>query len=64
MPGILQDIEELELINFERLAHILKGLNTTELETFEILLDQEATNRILQSVNELKSGKRIPLNEC
>ena len=63
MPGILQDIEELELVNLERLAHILKGLSASELETLEILLDQEAGNSLLQSVKELNSGQRIPLNE-
>jgi hypothetical protein len=63
MPGILQDIEELELVNLERLAHILKGLSAAELETLEILLDQEAGNSLLQSLKELNSGQRIPLNE-
>ncbi len=63
MPGILQNIEELELVNLERLAHILKGLSAAELETLEILLDQDAGDTILQSVKELNSGNRIPLNE-
>jgi len=58
-----QQPEELELVNLERLAHILKGLSPAELETLEILLDQEAVDTIVQSLRELNKGERLPLNE-
>jgi hypothetical protein len=63
MQGTLREIEELDLVNLERLAHILKGLNSSELETLEILLDKVASDTVFQSLIELNSGKRIPLNE-
>lgn len=63
MPSRLQDIGELELVNLERLAHIIKGLSPVELETLEILLDQEATDTIVQSLKELNRGERLPLHE-
>jgi len=63
MPGISRDLEELDLVNLERLAHIFRGLSSSELETLAILLDQDATDTVFQSVKELNSGKRIPLND-
>ena len=63
MPIISRELEELDLINLERLAHILKGLSPSELETLEILLDKEAKDTVFQSLKELDSGERIPLNE-
>ncbi len=63
MPSSLQQLEEFELVNLERLAHILKSLSPAELETLEILLDQEASDTIVQSLMELNRGKRLPLNE-
>ena len=63
MPIISRELEELGLINLERLAHILKGLSPSELETLEILLDKEARDTVFQSLKELDSGERIPLNE-
>ena len=63
MPIISRELEELDLINLERLAHILKGLSASELESLEILLDKEARDTVFQSLKELDSGERIPLNE-
>ncbi|MGA7877905.1 MAG: hypothetical protein WCA08_19770 [Desulfoferrobacter sp.] len=63
MPSSLQQLDELELVNLERLAHILKGLSPAELETLEILLDREASDTIVQSLMELNRGERLPLNE-
>ena len=40
MPSILKEMDRADLINIERLAHILKGLSAVELETLEILLDE------------------------
>ena len=63
MPIITREIEGLDLINLERLVHILNGLSASELETLEILLDKEARDTIFESLKELNSGERIPLNE-
>ncbi|MCD6567550.1 MAG: hypothetical protein J7K94_02280 [Dehalococcoidia bacterium] len=63
MPHILKEMDRAELINLDRLAHLLKGLSPAELETLEILLDEEASGIITQSLKELGEGKRIPINE-
>ena len=63
MPTALKDMDKVELINIERLAHILKGLSEAELETLEILLDEEASKTITQSLKELEAGERIPVDE-
>jgi hypothetical protein len=51
------------LINLERLAHILKSLNNEELETLELLLDNEAANQIFSSIKELKVGSGVPIEQ-
>jgi len=51
------------LINIERLAHILKGLSAVEFETLEIILDEEGSKTITQSLKELEAGERIPIDE-
>jgi len=51
------------LINIGRLAHILKGLSLIEFETLEILLDDEASKTISQSLKELEAGERIPIDK-
>ena len=53
----------VELINLERLAYILKGLSTVELETLELFLDEEAFGSINQSLKELEEGEGIPIDE-
>jgi len=63
MPTTLKDMDKIELVNLERLAHILKGLSTVEFETLEILLDEEASKTITQSLKELEAGERIPIDE-
>ena len=59
----LKEMDRADLINIERLAHILKGLSAVELETLEILLDEEASKTITQSLKELDAGERIPIDE-
>ena len=56
-------MDRVELINLERLAHILKGLSVAESETLEILLDKEAFRCIDQSLEELEKGEGIPIDE-
>lgn len=63
MRNTLKTMDRIELINLERLAYILKGLSAADLETLEILLDQEASKTISQSLKELKEGERIPIDE-
>jgi hypothetical protein len=45
------------------LAHILRGLNAVEVETLEILLDEDASKTIAQSLKEVQAGERIPIDE-
>lgn len=63
MQNVLKEMDKIELVNLERLAHILKGLNAAELETLEILLDEDASKTISQSLKELESGERILIDE-
>ncbi len=63
MLNALKEMDRVDLINIERLAHILKGLSAVEFETLEILLDEEASKTITQSLKELKVGERIPIDE-
>lgn len=63
MPSTLKEMDKVDLINIERLAHILKGLSAVEFETLEILLDEEASKTITQSLKELEAGERIPIDE-
>ncbi len=63
MPNTLKEMDRVELVNLERLTYILKGLSAPELETLEILLDEEASETITQSIKELEEGKGIPIDE-
>lgn len=63
MPHTLKEMDRAELINLERLAHLLRGLSSAELETLDILLDKEASGIITQSLRELGEGRRMPINE-
>ena len=56
-------MDSVELINLKRLAHILRGLNAVEAETLEILLDEDASKTIAQSLKEVQAGERIPIDE-
>ena len=62
MSNALKEIDRAELVNLERLAHLLKGLSPTELETLEILLDEEASQTIARSLKELEEGRGIPID--
>lgn len=57
------DREISGLVNLERLAYILKSLNNEELETLELLLDNEAAQVIFSSVKELKEDKGVPIEQ-
>ena len=59
----LKEMDKAELINLERLVHLLRGLSQAELETLEILLDEEASRTIIQSLRELQQNKRIPIDK-
>ena len=63
MSETLREMDKIELINLERLAHLIRSLSPGELETLEILLDKEAYGTIAQSLRELEKGQGIPINE-
>ena len=63
MSGALRELNRAELVNLERLAHLLKGLSPAELETLELLVDEEACETISRSLEELEGGKGIPVEE-
>lgn len=63
MSNALKEVDKAELVNLERLAHLLKGLSQAELETLEILLDEEASQIITRSLKELGERKGIPIDE-
>lgn len=63
MSETLRRIENAELVNLEKLAHLLKSLSPAELETLELLLDEEASKTIEQSLKELREGKGIPIED-
>jgi predicted transcriptional regulator len=63
MCNTLKEMDRVELVNLERLAYILKGLSAADLETLEILLDEESSKTISQSLKELKAEERIPIDE-
>jgi hypothetical protein len=63
MSNALKELDKAELVNLERLAYLLKGLSPAELETLEILLDEEASQTIAQSLRELEEKKGIPIDE-
>ncbi len=63
MPNTLKEMDRVELVNLERLAYVLKGLSAAEFETLEILLDEESSKTITQSLKELGAGERIPIDE-
>ncbi|KFD41477.1 hypothetical protein DK28_0208810 [Peptococcaceae bacterium SCADC1_2_3] len=63
MSEALNRIDKIELVNLQRLAHLLRALSPEELETLELLLDKEASTVIAQSLKELEDGKGIPIDE-
>ena len=63
MQSSLKQMDSVDLINIDRLAHIIKGLSQVEFETLEILLDKDATDTINESIRELEKGERISIGE-
>jgi len=63
MSEAMKQINNIELVNLQRLAHLLKALSPEELETLELLLDKEASTVMAQSLKELEDGKGIPIDE-
>ena len=63
MSSTLREMDGTDLVNLDRLAHLLKGLSRAELETLWVLLDEEAAQTIIQSLMELNDGKGIPIHE-
>lgn len=62
MSGALKEMNRADLVNLERLAHLLRGLSPAELETLEILLDDDACATITESIRELDEQKGIPVD--
>lgn len=63
MSTAIKEMNNIDLVNLERLAYILKGLSVAESETLEILLDNVAFRTINQSLEELEKGEGIPIDE-
>ena len=63
MHSSLKQMDKVDLVNIERLAHIIKGLSAVEFETLEVLLDKDASNTINDSLMELKKGERLSISE-
>ncbi|MFQ6033498.1 MAG: hypothetical protein ACE5KR_01395 [Candidatus Bipolaricaulia bacterium] len=63
MSEVLKHLKEAELIDLQRLAYLLRSLSSAEVETLELLLDDEARDIIETSLKELGEGKSIPLDE-
>lgn len=63
MSEALKEMNKYELVNLERLAYLLKGLSSAELETLEIILSKEAYTTIGKSLEELEQGKGIPIEK-
>jgi uncharacterized protein YpmB len=61
MPSTLRKMDRVELVNLKRLAYVLKGLSAAEIETLEILLDEDSSKTITQSLKELDAGKGISI---
>ncbi len=63
MSSALKEMDRAELVNLERLAHLLKGLSSAELETLEFLLQPELATELKQRRRkakvELKEGKTL-----
>ncbi|MGB2928762.1 MAG: hypothetical protein WBB70_07615 [Desulfobacterales bacterium] len=61
MPSTLREMDRVEFVNLKRLAYVLKGLSAAEIETLEILLDEDSSKTITQSLKELNAGKGISI---
>ena len=58
MSSALKEMDKSELVNLERLAHLMKGLSPTELETLEFLLQPELAPELKQRRQEAKTELR------
>jgi len=63
MSENLKQMDKEDLVKLDRLAHLLKGLSEAELETLEILLDDESYQTITQSLKELDEGQGIQIDK-
>ncbi len=63
MSATIANTDKLDLVNLQRLANLLKSLNKGELETLELLLDNDASEIINQSITEFRQGKGIPIDQ-
>ncbi|MCK9593812.1 MAG: hypothetical protein M0Q91_17570 [Methanoregula sp.] len=63
MSAAIANADKLDLVKLQRLAHLLKSLNKGELETLELLLDNDASEMINQSITEFRQGKGIPIDQ-
>ena len=63
MSSALKEMDRAELVNLERLSHLLKGLSPAELETLEFLLQPELASELRQrqqeAKTELEEGKTL-----
>jgi len=63
MSSALKEMDKAELVNLERLAHLLKGLSPAEFETLEFLLQPDLATELKQRRRkakvELKEGKTL-----
>ncbi|MBN1167795.1 MAG: hypothetical protein JXA44_11790 [Methanospirillaceae archaeon] len=51
------------LVDLKRLAYLLKSLNEQEIETIEILLDNEACPIMNRSIEECNQEKGVPIEQ-
>jgi len=63
MAAVIANSDKLDLVKLQRLAYLLKALNKGELETLELLLDNDASEIVSQSVGEFRQGKGIPIDQ-
>ena len=63
MPAANANADKLVLVKLQRLAYLLKALNKGELETPDLLMDNDASVIVRQSVKEFRQGKGIPIDQ-
>ena len=63
MPEVMVNADTNDRVNLRRLAYLLKALNKGELETLDLLMDNDASVIISQSVKEFRQGKGIPIDQ-
>ena len=63
MPAAIANADKLDLVKLQRLASPLKSLNKGELETLDLLMDNDASVIVSQSVKEFRQVKGIPIDQ-